>query len=210
NGSDQVFAHLYAADGTDRGQIVASPTNGSASFYLLPSVASDSAGNFVVAFTANTSPGKEVFARQFDATGAARGAAILVSTDQTTPLTGPSVGSDGVGNFVVAWNGQNPNGNLAIVGRRFSSGGVALDAAPFVVSQTDQLSSTPDVSVARATGSFVITWDINPNLGTVASVLARRYDATGQAQGSEFVVNTDPLTFTAPPHVAVDAAAHFA
>src|SRR5262245_6424031 len=42
NGSDQVFAHLYAADGTDRGQIVASPTNNSASFYLLPSVASDS------------------------------------------------------------------------------------------------------------------------------------------------------------------------
>src|SRR5207247_8408506 len=26
NGNDQVFAHLYAADGTDRGQIVANPT----------------------------------------------------------------------------------------------------------------------------------------------------------------------------------------
>src|SRR5262245_44367802 len=212
NGSDQIFAHLYAADGTDRGQIVVNPTNDPTfNFSALPSVASDSAGDFVVAFTTTDSRFiKDVYARQFNASGTALGAPIKVSTDQTIALTGPSVGSDGAGNFVVAWNGQNPNGNIAIVGRRFSSGGVALDAAPFVVSQTDQLSSTPDVSVARDTGSFVITWDINPNLGTGASVLARRYDATGQAQGSEFVVNTDPLNFTAPPHVAVDADGDFA
>ena len=32
-----------------------------------------------------------------------------------------------------------------------------IDPAPFVVSQTDAFSSTPDVSVARDAGSFVIT-----------------------------------------------------
>src|SRR5439155_27208813 len=131
----------------------------------LPSVASDSAGDFVVAFTTTDSDFvKEVYARQFNASGAPLGGPIHVSTDQTMPLTGPSVGSDGAGNFVVAWNGQGLNGNIAIVGRRFSAGGAALDAAPFVVNQTDRLAfnSTPDVSVARATGSFVITWDYNP------------------------------------------------
>src|SRR5205807_9188788 len=103
-----------------------------------------------------------VYARQFNASGTALGAPLQVSTDQTAALTGPSVGSDGAGNFAVAWNGQDPNGKIAIVGRRFSSGGAALDAAPFIVSQTDQFNSTPDVSVARTTGSFVITWDYNP------------------------------------------------
>ena len=118
---------------------------------------------FVVAFTtSNAKSGKDVYARQFNASGTALGAPIQVSTKQTIPLTGPSVGSDGAGNFVVAWNGQDPNGKIAIVGRRFSAGGAALDAAPFVVSQTDQFNSTPDVSVARTSGSFVITWDYNP------------------------------------------------
>ncbi|MBI1914168.1 MAG: hypothetical protein HYS12_05440 [Planctomycetes bacterium] len=247
NGSDQVFAHLYAADGTDRGQIVVSPTNDPTfSFSVLPSVASDSAGDFVVAFTTNNASGKDVFARQFNASGAPLGAPIHVSTDQTTPLTGPSVGSDGAGNFVVAWNGQGLKGNIAIVGRRFSSGGAALDAAPFVVSQTDQINSTPDVKVARVTGSFVITWDFNSFVvkpGTImvqpalsstdsavlqsategvsqinfqpgnnaAFVLARRYDAAGTAQEpAEFVVNSEPLFTTAPPHVAVDADGDFA
>src|SRR5207244_7935488 len=66
DGSDQVFAHLYAADGTDRGQIVVSPTNDPTfNFSALPSVASDSAGDFVVAFTtSNAKSGKDVYARQ--------------------------------------------------------------------------------------------------------------------------------------------------
>src|SRR5262249_24736785 len=160
-------------------------------FSALPSVASDSAGDFVVAFTTTDSRFiKDVYARQFNASGTALGAPIQVSTDQTIALTGPSVGSDGAGNFVVAWNGQNPNGTSASSSGLSPPAGFALDAPPFAVSQTDRPGSPPDVSGARATGSFVTPWAINPTRGPGASVLARRYDATGQAQGSEFVVNT--------------------
>src|SRR5262249_58625846 len=104
-----------AADGTDRGQKVVNPQNDTTFIQsATPSVASDSAGDFVVAFTTtNFDNVRDVYAQRFNTSGSAIGAPIRVNTDQTpirvntdqTPeLTGPSVGSDGAGNFVVTWN----------------------------------------------------------------------------------------------------------
>src|SRR5262249_13337679 len=137
-----------------------------------------------------------------------------VNTDQTPRLTGPSVGSDGAGNFVVTWDTSGPKGS-GIVARRFSSAGAPLDAAPFLVSSTVPTtgsSSTPDVSVARTTGSFVVRGVPRGGLpgGRAAPPRPRRYDAAGQAQAPEFVVNTVSMFQTAPPHVAVDADGDFA
>src|SRR5262249_43928997 len=95
----QVFAHLYAADGTDHGQVtVTAPRAPGFTFSVSPSVASDSAGDFVVAFTTTngTGVGGDVYARQFNASGSPLSVLpFRVNTDQTPRLTGPSVGSDG-------------------------------------------------------------------------------------------------------------------
>lgn len=203
-GGSQVFLHRYAADGHDLGGEQITPVNDPTFFRSsAPSVAADSAGNFVVAFSAwGDSDFADVYAQRFDASGKSQGNPLRVDTDSTQLLDGPSVGNNGAGNFVVTWNAEGDNGP-EIVARRYSAAGTALDAQPFVVSTDALQNSTPDVSVARSAGSFVITWDVNNG------VQAQRFDAAGQPAGQAFVVNSSPLNVMASPHVAADAAGDF-
>lgn len=207
---DRILVHRYDAAGSDLGAFTINPRSDSlVQIASRPSVATDSAGNFVVAFTAEVgeSAAPRVLAERFSAAGTPEGGLFQVSAADAPPLTGPSVAEDGAGNFVVTWNADADGPE--IVARRFTATGTALDAQPFVVSTDATDRSTADVGVARDGHSFVITWDVNEGIAAT-TVHAQRFDAAGQPIGGDFIVNSAALDVTAPPHVGVDAHGDFA
>jgi hypothetical protein len=72
-----------------------------------PIVASDAAGNFVVAWESMFQDGSDwgVFAQRYDSSGAPRGSEFPVNTYTTDRQKQPAVASDPSGTFVVAWSG---------------------------------------------------------------------------------------------------------
>jgi len=96
---------------------------------LVPAVASDSTGNFVVVWGSLGSAGPDtsswsIQGQQFDNTGAAQGGQFPVNTYTTSHQRFSAVASDSAGNFVVVWDGFGSAGsdtsNYSIQGQRFA------------------------------------------------------------------------------------------
>lgn len=99
-----VFGQRYDATGVARGsefQVNTYTTSQQSS----PAVASDAAGDFVVAWDSSGQDGNGlgIFAQRYDASGARRGFEFRVNTTTSGSQRGPSATSDTVGNLVVAW-----------------------------------------------------------------------------------------------------------
>jgi len=60
-----------------------------------------------------------------------------------------------------------------------------------------------------ADGDFVIAWTDNTQDGSFYGIYAQRYTADGSPAGSEFLVNTQPLSAQLSPSVAMDADGDF-
>jgi hypothetical protein len=173
--SATVYARLFDASGQPLGaqfQVDQEATGRQES----PAVAMNASGAFVITWEsfgeAGNTPG--IYARQFSPAGVALGNEFLVSPMINT-LT--SVAMDAAGDFVVAWVDANDN----IYARLYNAAGTAVTGA-FQVNQGTTQNGTPQVAM-DAQGDFVVVWDGDNG------VSARRFNATGVAQGDQFVVN---------------------
>jgi hypothetical protein len=126
---DGIFGQRYDASGTPQGAEfqVNSYTPG---YQLLPSVASDASGSFVVVWI--SFPGQDgsaagVFGQRYDASGTAQGAEFQVNSYTAYSQSVPSVASSADGDFVVVWSSQQ-DGYLSadIFGQRFASAVTAV------------------------------------------------------------------------------------
>src|SRR6185436_13726572 len=100
-----IFARRFDSAGTPVGtefQVNSYTTNSQAH----PVVASDTNGNFVVAWASLQSGAYDIWAKRYDASGAAQGAEFRVNSYTTGAQTKPSIAADGSGNFVVVWGSQ--------------------------------------------------------------------------------------------------------
>ncbi|MEL7364210.1 MAG: hypothetical protein AAFN13_19195, partial [Bacteroidota bacterium] len=77
-----------------------------------------------------------------------------------------------------------------------------------VTTETAGSQSAPSVAT-DADGDYVVVWDSFGQDGNNLGVYAQRYDATGVAQGSEFLVNTETSESQRDPVVAMDADGNF-
>src|SRR5690348_1133106 len=91
----------------------------------------------------------------------------------------------------------------------------SLDASEFLVNSfTANRQQAPRVA-RDAAGDFVVVWESYGEASSTSGfdIYARRYNAAGQPQGSEFLVNTDISTPSINPQthpvVAMDAAGDF-
>jgi hypothetical protein len=90
----------------------------------VPAVASDAAGNFVVAWQGSGQDDYGVFAQRYDSAGTAQGGEFRVNTYTTSYQTLPSVGATGDNQFVVAWDSHEQDGSdFGIFGQRLDFGG---------------------------------------------------------------------------------------
>ena len=131
----------------------------------------------------------------------------------TAVATGePSIAMDSSGNYVVVWvsNGQDGSGQ-GIYAQRYNSAGVP-QGSEFRVNTTaagDQ--NAPAVAMRGSTGDFVVTWQSNGQDGSGWGIYAKRFNAAGVAQGSEFLVNwTSTVGDQITPAIGMDGAGNFA
>lgn len=205
-----VFAQLYASTGAPIGGqfrvgnpvILPGP--------VLPSVASDSAGNFIVAWQSYTPAiWDDVYAQLFNSTGAPLGGQFRVNTHTTNRQRDASVSSDSAGNFVIVWDSFAQDGSsYGIFGQRYANAGAPLGGEFRVNSYTT--STQRDAAVAcDGAGNFVVAWNSQGQDGLGYGVFAQRYSSTGTPLGGEFRVNSYTTTSQKIPSVASDSAGNF-
>jgi hypothetical protein len=116
-----VFGQRYASSGAPLGGEFRVNTY-TTSYQVLPDVAMDGAGNFVVAWSSYGPDGATygVFAQRFDSAGTPLGAEFRVNTYTTNGQTRSAVAADPLGNFVVTWDSQTQDGlGLGVFGQRY-------------------------------------------------------------------------------------------
>jgi len=174
-----------------------------------PSVASDPAGNFVVAWQSFTQDGSGwgIFAQRYTSTGAPLGGEFRVNTHTLSEQWYPSMASDSAGNFVVTWSSRYQDGDFdGIFAQRYASNGAPLGGEFRVNTYTTEAQKFSSVAVDSA-GNFVVVWEsFEPFPG---GIFAQRYANTGIPLGGEFRISSITITSAHHPWVASDSAGNF-
>jgi hypothetical protein len=202
-----IFAQRYASTGEPLGGEFRVNTFTPFS-QVLPAVASDSAGNFVVVWAStNQVPGHGIFAQRYASTGAPLGEEFQVNTSSDGVF--PSAASDSVGNVVVAWANYGQDGHAdGIFAQRYASTGEPL-GGEFRVNTFTPFNQR-DASVASdSAGNFVVAWESLGQDSSDTGIFAQRYASTGEPLGGEFRVNTFTTSYQLDPSVASDSAGNF-
>ena len=176
-----------------------------------PDISMDASGNFVVVWHSFDQDGSlfGIRGQRFDAAGAFKGAEFAVNTYTSGDQLYPAVASAPGGGFVVVWQSPLQDGSdFGIVGRRYDAAGVPLGGEFQVNSYTTGVQHRPDLAVAPG-GGFMVTWEDQGQDGSYSGVFARRYDASGVAQGGEFRVNSFTTLLQERPAIAADGTGHF-
>jgi hypothetical protein len=183
-------------------------------FQYYPDVAVDADGDFVVVWQSQGSAGGDIDSsvqgQRYDSSGNAVGSEFQVNTYTTDSQGQPTVGVDADGDFVVVWEGYGGGGTGAIWGQRYDSSGNAVGAEFQVNDYTTGYQSIASVAV-DADGDFVVAWESSDSAGSDLdwSVQGQRYDASGNAVGAQFQVNTYTTNYQFVPSVAADANGNF-
>jgi hypothetical protein len=177
-----------------------------------PAVGADGSGNFIVAWdglgTSDASGG--VFLQRYDASGTPVGSNILVNTSTTNTQQRPAIAVSASGSFVVAWQSSQISANSDdIYFQRFDSSGNKVGSETRVNTHTTGTQQTPTIAM-DSSGSFVVVYNSYGPDGANGGIVAQRFDASGVALGTEFVVNSHTSGAQTNPSIAMDANGNFA
>jgi hypothetical protein len=158
-------------------------------FGLAPSVASDAAGDFVVAYV-KSAGNFTIHAQRYNSSGVSQGGDFLVNAPGADGAA-PAVAMDATGNFVVTWYSYG-GGVRDIYARRYSANGTPLDATPILVNTSTSNNQLNPAVAMDADGDFVVAWQSHYGEapGDYAGIYAQRFSSAGVAQGGEFVINS--------------------
>jgi hypothetical protein len=170
-----------------------------------PTIAMDSAGNFVVAW-AQDGANEGIYAQRYNSSGVRGGGEFSVNSNTGEEHDQPSAAMDANGNFVVVWRRFHANTGVGngFFGRRFNSAGTALGADFRIDSNAVAITDWSGVSVSmNATGAFVVSWATLGQDGNLWGVYAERFDNAGTSIGGEFLVNNVTTNTQDDPAVAI-------
>jgi hypothetical protein len=205
-----VFAQRYASTSVPLGGEFRVNTY-TTKHQVYPSVASDSAGNFVVAWMSRNQDGSYwgVFAQRYAGTGSPLGGEFRVNTYTTSYQDRPSVASDSTGNFVVTWESFSQDGSYwGVFAQRYASTGAPLGTEFRINTYTSGLQTKPIVASDSA-GNFVVAWEGYPQEAGTLGVFGQRYSGAGAPLGGEFRVNTYTTGNQFLPFAASDPSGNF-
>jgi hypothetical protein len=180
-----------------------------AGFQERPSVAVAADGRFIVVWSSPDASGwRDTKGRRFGVDGTPLGPEFLVNT--YTPLNQGVIGSQAVdaapdGRFVVAWSAAAGTGGPGVFVRRYDAGGNALGGEMKVSTTYGERAC---VAVADD-GAFVVAWEHETTPPQTDEIRARKFDAAGNAVGSELFVNTISGSRQHWPSVAIGPQGEF-
>jgi hypothetical protein len=172
---DGIFAQRFDSAGVPQGAEfrVNTYTRGA---QRLPSVASNTSGNFVVVWQSRGQDGPNfgIFGQRYDSGGGALGDEFQVNTYTTADQSNPSVASDASGNFVVAWVSPGQDGDsYGVFGQRYDSLGVAQGDEFQIASYTTGFQNAASVG-ATGDNRFVVAWESEHD-GSRLGVFGQRF-----------------------------------
>ena len=145
------------------------------------SVAMNSAGEFVVAWSGFLPPSYEgVFARRYDEFASPLGNEFPVTAATSANRSDPQVASDHAGNFIVTWTADNGDGDGAAVGARLYDRSGTPITPEFTVNETTAGSQYSAHVALNDAGTFAVAWD-SPD-GSYYGVFGRRSAGRAAAQ----------------------------
>ena len=205
-----IRARRYSASGVAQGTEF--PVNAyTTGAQTRPSVAVSDTGAFVAVWTSLGQDGSDygVWGQRFSPLGAPQGVAFQVNVHTTGRQNIPMVSADPSGAFVVVWQSPGQDGSgTGVFGRRYDADGLPF-GGEFQVNTYTTADQYGAVVAVAAGGDFMVAWHTDTTDEDQQGVYARRYDASGLAQGAEFKVNTYTGNSKQYPAVAADAAGHF-
>jgi hypothetical protein len=186
-----VVARLFDATGAPLGAPF--QVNGySTSAQWFPAATTLSSGKVVLTWQSIGQDGDDegVFARRYDATGAALGSEFQVNAYTTGVQQRPAVAAGGAGGFIVVWEAFEGTGGVGVYGRRYDNLGAPL-GGEFQVGTAPAfpLYNLFPAVAARDDGGFIVAWEAPDGDGD--GILARVYDGAAVPLGPAFVVNPD-------------------
>lgn len=186
-----IYAQRYNAAGIAQGGeiLVANSTAGNQKD---PRISMAPNGNFVIAWAdqALDGSGFGIFGRRFSAAGSPIAASFQVNTYTTGYQGLPDVACASNGAFAIVWQslGQDGSDN-GVYFQRYDANGATQGAETAVANTSLANQQAPTIGMDNSY-NFVIAWTSYNQDGDSRGVYARRFDATGTAQGNEFQVNT--------------------
>jgi hypothetical protein len=178
---------------------------------MLPAVARDAAGNFVVVWSSDGQDGYSfgVFGQRYAGAGDPLGPEFQVNTYTTHFQIYPSVAGGAGGSLIVVWYSAFQDGSVfGITGRRYDNTGAPL-GPEFVVNTYTTGGQINPVVASDAAGNFVVSWMSDAQDGNGWGIFAQRFSSTGAPLGPEFRINTSTTGSQIVPSVAADAAGNF-
>jgi hypothetical protein len=208
--SGGVFAQRFAATGAPLGPEFRVNTS-TTELQFAPSVAADSVGNFVVAWSSGGYGGNpaDVLGQRFASDGTPLGAEFRVNTYTTYGQYRPAVAADSAGNFVVVWDGSRADDTSGVSGQRFASSGAFLGPEFRVNTTTTDFQIIPSVA-ADAAGNFVVAWTTSQGYGGAPpDIFGQRFAGDGTPLGPEFGIATYTTNGQNRTAIAADPAGSF-
>ena len=133
-----------------------------------------------------------IVGRRYASDGTELGSAFQINVETSEKQHKPSISQAPDSSFVVTWNSySSPNPSLQM--RRLTSDGLPTGSDLQVNTQVGGYAVETSASGFAPDGSFVVAWTDYAGPGTDTSdtlVLAKRFDSSGAAVGTEFQVNT--------------------
>lgn len=186
DGSDYgIYGQRYDGAGTAQGGELAINTT-TANNQLNPAVAMDDTGAFVVAWVSNAQDGSRegIYARRFDAAGAASGAEFAVNTTTAGAQDNPAIAMEPEGAFAVAWNSAGQDGSrVGVYQQGFDADGTPAGSETIVNTSTSLFQQFPAIGLKDKTTATIVWQDgerttASSTDGEDYGVFQQRYDAT--------------------------------
>jgi len=175
---------------------------------ILPAVATDASGNFVVVWNSYGQDGSfaGVFGQRFGGS-VPLGPEFRVNSYTPAYQNQASVAADSAGNFVVVWrSGPAYPFPGDVFGQRYASDGTPLGPEFRINTFVTGDQSSPDAAVDTS-GNFVVVWDSFD--GSYTGISGQRFAFSGAPLGPEFRVNTYTTGYQSVPFVAADSVGNF-
>jgi large repetitive protein len=189
-------------------QFSASLGTGTARETSSATLAVDHDGDYVAVWTRygaddeNDPTGAGVYMRLFDRNDQPLTEEKCVNTMTSGHQRNPAVAMDADGDLVVVWEseGMSQDDSYDVYARRVSSVGEFLDDAEFRVNTTTAQNQVNPAVAMDDEGNFAVVWATSAKpFGFSNDVHGQLYNKRGEAQGLEFLVNSQNLPGISPP-----------
>lgn len=203
DGSDNIKAKIYAADGNEiSNTFTIAYTHLSSSYsFQNQSIISTSDGGFVVVSSSSEvvdgfGTDRGIFAQRYDENGNEVGGKFQVNTYVLNSQIKPGIASVNNDGFVIAWQSDGQDGDEGgIFAQRYDASGNTVGGEFQVNTHYTETQNNLKIS-ETSDGGFIITWQSYFQDVSDYGIYAQRYDSDGNSFGEASIHTLDKLTGT--------------